>query len=335
MNFPFYKGDGIRQQQSLVNLPVSQRSHLLKPESYIVDPGLRDACNVSLLLGQPLLISGEPGIGKTQFAYSLAWELGLSPPLKFETKSTSVARDLFYTYDALRRFQDVQSGVNTDILNYISYQALGVAILRTRKPDQVRHILPSDYQHTNQTRSVVVIDEIDKAARDFPNDLLNELEHMYFRIPEMGNEKIESEPALYPIVIITSNSEKDLPDAFLRRCIYYNLPFPEAKILENIIVRHLGSYVADQDVFLKSALDLFYILRAPQSGLRKKPTTAELLSWILSLHSLGGNLLSTLNNRGTVFLTLSSLTKTAEDQTKAKQIIEKWIRERTISSTLG
>jgi MoxR-like ATPase len=111
MKFPFYKGDGFRSpNRSPQDLPFSRRSQLLKPEHYIADLGLRDACNVALLLGQPLLLTGEAGTGKTQFAYSLAWELGFEPPLKFETKSNSTARDLFYNYDALKRFQDAQSG---------------------------------------------------------------------------------------------------------------------------------------------------------------------------------------------------------------------------------
>src|SRR5689334_21607890 len=134
MNFPFYSGDGAQKRSDTpINLPLARRGQLLKPDKYLADPGLVDACNVALLLGQPLLLTGEPGCGKTLFAYSLAWELGLDEPLKFETKSTSNARDLFYTYDALKRFQVIQSGVlNTTALDYLIYNALGEAILRTR-----------------------------------------------------------------------------------------------------------------------------------------------------------------------------------------------------------
>src|SRR5438876_1120623 len=107
MNFPFYAGDGSRtHSERPTELPRSRRAQLMKPQNYLADAGLVDACNIALLLGQPLLLTGEPGTGKTQFAYSLAWQLRLEPLLKFETKSTSTARDLFYTYDALRRFQD-------------------------------------------------------------------------------------------------------------------------------------------------------------------------------------------------------------------------------------
>ncbi|MBN3883790.1 MAG: MoxR family ATPase [Nostoc sp. JL34] len=328
MKYPFYSGMANRQQSELpITLPVSPRSQLLKPENYIADSGLTDACNVALLLGQPLLITGEPGTGKTQLAYSLAWELGLEPPLKFETKSNTAARDLFYSYDALRRFQDVQSGnVSATTLDYIVYQALGLAILRSQHPDDVKHLLPSDIIHSHKSRSVVLIDEIDKAPRDFPNDLLNELELMYFRIPELGNEKIAAELNLQPIVIITSNSEKDLPDAFLRRCIYYNIPFPEGERLAEIVTNRLGINVGSSP-FLQAALSLFYRLRSPEVGLRKKPATSELLGWLIVLQKFTRESENPLMQREIVFATMSSLIKTAEDREKAKKFIEQWIQE--------
>ncbi len=330
MKFPFYKGDGSGSpNRSTQELPFSRRSQLLKPEQYIADRGLRDACNVALLLGQPLLLTGEAGTGKTQFAYSLAWELGFEPPLKFETKSNSTARDLFYTYDALKRFQDAQSGgVSLSPLDYITYQALGLAILRTKDPSEVAEFILPDWQFSGKTRSVVLIDEIDKAPRDFPNDLLNELDSdMYFRIPELRNEKIAVDPELQPILIITSNSEKDLPDAFLRRCVYYNVPFPERERLEEIVANRLGFHVGDRSPFLQPILDLFDRLRSPQSGLRKKPSTAELLSWLLTLQSLGYDRNSPLIPKEVLLQTLSSLVKTAEDQEIAKKIISQWIQK--------
>jgi MoxR-like ATPase len=328
MKFPFYSGIGNRQKSELpITLPVSPRSQLLQPENYIADAGLKDACNVALLLGQPLLLTGEPGTGKTQLAYSLAWELGLEQPLKFETKSTSIARDLFYTYDALKRFQDLQSGVKeTQFLDYITFQALGLAILRSRNPDEVEHLLPSEILHSEKARSVVLIDEIDKAPRDFSNDLLNELELMYFRIPELANEKIVGDPNLQPIVIITSNSEKDLPDAFLRRCIYYDIPFPELERLGEIVANRLGIN-AGSSPFLQAALSLFYRLRSHQIGLRKKPATSELLSWLIILQKFTQESENPLMQRDIVFGTLSSLIKTAEDREKAKKVVEQWIQE--------
>lgn len=326
MEFPFYSGAGLKKERDkLVQLPSPRQSWLMKPENYIADPGLVDACNVALLLGQPLLLTGEPGTGKTQFAYSLAWELGLAKPLKFETKSTSVANDLFYTFDTLKRFHDAQIGIAPEnILPYLTYNPLGVAILRTKDRNEIDKYIPSDFAHMGKTRSIVLIDEVDKAPRDFPNDILNELELMYFRIREMGNTKIEADPDLYPIIVVTSNSEKNLPDAFLRRCIYYNIPFPTRERLITIVSSHLQSIVDIQSKFLQDALDIFFALRSPSSGLRKPPATSELLTWLLALKQLT-TVKNPLEQPELATRTLSNLIKTAEDQNKAKEIVLQWI----------
>jgi MoxR-like ATPase len=315
-----------------VELPAPRRARFLKPERYLPDEGLVDAVNVALLMGQPLLLTGEPGTGKTQLAYRLAWELGYGDPLKFETKSTSRAQDLFYTYDALARFRDAQSGAGErDARAYLTYNALGEAVLLTRPPAAVAPYLPPGFAHPGPRRSVVLIDEVDKAPRDFPNDLLNELDELYFRIPELGNARVEAEPDLRPVVVITSNSEKDLPDPFLRRCIYYNIPFPERESgrLAEIVVNRLGVYAGHGGgTFLEDALDLFYALRAPAAGLRKKPATAELLGWMVTLQESADGADNPLRSGDDVVLkTLSTLVKTAEDQENAINVAKRWLEK--------
>ncbi len=327
--YPFYKGQGEKLSTEPVSLPGSRRAQMLNPENYIADPGLVDACNVALLLGQPLLLTGEPGTGKTEFAASLAWELSLDQALKFETKSSSTARDLFYIYDALKRFQDAQSQTaSSNALDYIFYQALGMAIIKTRKPAEMSKFLPAGFEYTQEARSVVLIDEIDKAPRDFPNDILNELERMYFRIPELGGVAIEADPELRPVVIITSNSEKDLPDAFLRRCVFYNIAFPDIDRLHKIVESRLGINVSSSNTFINDALELFSELRSPASGLRKNPATAELLDWITALKEISSGTENPLADSELALRTMSNLIKTADDQQKAFGIIQKWVQKR-------
>ena len=327
MNYPFYAGKGIQRNEGSDNLPAARRSDLVKPEKYLPDSGLIDAANVALMLGQPLLLTGEAGTGKTQFAYNLAWELKLDDPFKFETKSNSVARDLFYTYDALKRFQDVQSKLKPkSVLPYLTYQALGKAILRTRTWEENKDLIADDsLKPEKPVRSVVLIDEIDKAPRDFPNDILNEIENIYFRIPEMGNREVKAGHNLPPIVVITSNSEKDLPDAFLRRCVYYNIPFPDKERLRAIISNRLGAYIEGTSEFVDSALDLFFAFRDVQVGLRKNPSTAEMLGWMMVLKDIAPNAKNPLAEGDLALRTLSNLIKTTTDQEKARDVVQKWL----------
>ncbi len=329
MSFPYYQGEGNREDRGEpAKLPGSRHTQLLDPANYLADSGLRDACNVALLLNQPLLLTGEPGTGKTEFARSLAWELQLGDPLKFETKSSSTGQELFYSYDALKRFEAIQteSGAGK-VLDYLRYGPLGEAILRSREPGEIAQFLPEGFDHSAKTRSVVLIDEVDKAPRDFPNDILNELERRYFRIPELGNARIDADPELQPVVIITSNSEKDLPDAFLRRCIYYDVPFPDRERLDEIVSNRLGLQSAGTSEFMDQALDLFGRLRARAAQLRKPPATAELLGWMMSLQEIAGDQENPLANPELVRSTLSSLIKTKDDQARAPRVVEEWIKE--------
>lgn len=332
MKFPFYTGKPENRQPQPAELPLSRRAGHEDPAGYLPDPGLVDAVNVALLLGQPLLLTGEAGTGKTQLAYSLAWELGFDAPLKFETKSSSTSRELFYTYDTLGRFHAAQTGEGSqNSLDYLTYNALGLAILRANEKAAVAPWLPKDFKHDGPAqRSVMLIDEVDKAPRDFPNDILNEVEGMYFKIPELRNVKIAAEVSMRPILIITSNSEKHLPDAFLRRCIYYNIPFPDEKRLTQIVAARLGRFTGGSSQMLDDALDLFFTLRRRDSGLHKNPATAELLGWLLVLREMGereGSENPLRQSSERIASSLNTLVKTAEDQERARTVLEEWMRK--------
>jgi MoxR-like ATPase len=326
----FYLGRGQRQESHPEMNDIRRESddrrqnRYRRPEDYIAEPGLINAVNIALILDKPILLTGEPGTGKSQLAYSLAWELCFDLPLTFETKSTSTAKDLFYIFDTVGRFKSTE---DQNILKFLTYNALGKAILFSNEEAAVSKYLTPQMIHKKKRRSVVLIDEVDKAPRDFPNDILNELEYLQFSIPELGNELISVDEEYRPIVVITSNSEKDLPDAFLRRCVYYNLPFPDHDTLKNIVVRRLGEFSGSSSQLLASALDLFFRLRDRSSQLRKIPATAELLDWLLALRAPrngGGTDLT----QEVVEKTLSSLIKTADDQNRAKAVAERWYSSR-------
>jgi MoxR-like ATPase len=330
MGYPYYTGlPGIQPTGGADDLPATRRLEHDDPAGYLADPGLVDAVNVALLLGQPLLLTGEPGTGKTQLASSLAWQLALGEPLMYETKSTSTGHDLFYTYNTLGRFHAAQTGEGSRrAIDYITYNALGIAILRANPEEVVAPFLPADLIHGGRRRSVVLIDEVDKAPRDFPNDILNEVEGMYFRIPELGSVRIAADPEMRPILVITSNSEKNLPDAFLRRCIYYHIPFPDRERLAQIVEARLGRPGGRGERFLHDALEVFGRLREPASGLRKRPATAELLGWLVALRDLVPGVPNPLAERPElVFQTVSILVKTMDDYELAREILERWTKE--------
>lgn len=328
-NANWYTGSGA-QNAAAAELPASLLEHHADPAGYMADPGLADAVNVALHLGQPLLLTGQPGTGKTQLANSLAWELGFEPLLKFEAKSTSVARDLFYTYDTLGRFHASHTGQGTtDSLDYIRFNALGLAIMRANDPADVAHLLPDGTQHTGKRRSVVLIDEIDKAPRDFPNDLLNEVEGMYFRIPELGNATVTSVPGLRPILVLTSNSEKNLSEAFLRRCVFYDIPFPDRERLTHIVHSRLGETIINNRALLDDALDLFERLRDPASGLYKKPSTGELLAWLQILVTRCEGNPDYIRSDAMIEATLAALVKTADDRPRARELLQDWLKTKT------
>ncbi len=226
---------------------------------YSPSQGLKDAAQVAIDLGMPLLLTGAPGTGKTDLAHFLAYKRNESEALVFHTKSTSVYTDLFYQYDALGHFR---AGQGASIGTYITIQALGTAIQRAER---------------REGRSVVLVDEIDKAPRDLPNDILNEIENMEFQIKET-NASHKADPEFQPILVFTSNKEKDLPDAFLRRCVFFYIDFKDVPLDEIIRTRFKLDERPDAAVLAANALVHFKNIR--EIGLDKIPATAELIKWI-------------------------------------------------------
>ena len=229
---------------------------------YVTDEALRNAVNVAIALKKPLLVRGEPGTGKTMLAHSIAQGLG-KQLIVWNIKSTTKAQEGLYVYDTVQRLNDSRFGDKdvSDIKQYIKLGKLGQSFA---SPEQV----------------VLLIDEIDKADLEFPNDLLNELDEMSFHIPETD----ETVTAIHrPVVIITSNAEKELPDAFLRRCVFHFIEFPNPELMEEIVRVH---YPDVQSALLREAMKTFYLLRNIDE-FRKKPSTSELLDWLQCLNAGG------------------------------------------------
>lgn len=284
-DFQIYAGNGEQISSRNLELPPFEKSEDLDhPRHYVADDGLRNAVNVALALGQPLLVTGEPGTGKTQLAFGVAYELELPDkehpaPLVFSTKTTSTASDLFYRYDALAHFHAAQFKKDEQIsaAEYIKYEALGRAIQLAQREGDPNRGLSAELKGKKPTRSVVLIDEIDKAPRDLPNDVLSEIENMTFTVKETGRT-FTADPSFRPIVVLTSNSEKNLPDAFLRRCVFYHIAFPSGARLKEIVSRRIAPTPEFTDEKINNAISHFEEIRA--MGLTKPPATAEFLAWL-------------------------------------------------------
>ena len=240
-------------------------------QDYVASEELLASVNVAIALQKPLLIKGEPGTGKTMLAQAVANSLG-KKLIIWNIKSTTKAQDGLYMYDTIQRLYDGQFGVEgvDDIARYIKLGKLGEAF---ESDEQV----------------ILLIDEIDKADLEFPNDLLWELDQMEFYIHET---KRTVKAKHRPIVIITSNAEKELPDAFLRRCIFHYIDFPDEALMEEIIKTH---YPDVEENLMRGAMRVFYDIRA-QRDIRKKPSTSELIDWINALQ-IGGISADTLREK--------------------------------------
>ena len=232
---------------------------------YIADDVLLSDVNAAMALGRPLLVRGEPGTGKTMLAHAIAESLEM-PLMTWHVKSTTTAQEGRYHYDVVQRLNDSRfgdvDGIDVrDIRRYIKLGVLGRAF-------------------TAERPVVLLIDEIDKADVEFPNDLLRELDEMAFAIPEL-EETVRAERR--PVTIITSNAEKELPDAFLRRCVFHYIRFPEQERVRRIVQAHMPDL---EERLVNAAIVKFYEMRAV-GGLRKKPSTSELLDWLLVLARAG------------------------------------------------
>jgi MoxR-like ATPase len=233
--------------------------------SYITDPALEAAVNAAVALERPLLVKGEPGTGKTLLAGAIAEAMSHSL-IHWPVKSTTRAQDGLYVYDTVQRLYDARFGDGgpeavKDIRRYIKPGPLGRALA---SPERV----------------VLLIDEVDKADLEFPNDLLHELDRMRYVIPETGDEIVAVHR---PVVVITSNNEKELPDAFLRRCVFHFIDFPEPELMKRIVRVHHPDI---DDAIVDQAIAAFYDLRAVPR-VRKRPSTSELIDWIHMLKTMG------------------------------------------------
>lgn len=354
--------------------PTSDLNTPGHPAHYIADDGLVAAVNTAMLLNKPLLVTGNPGTGKSDLAERIAWELQIGPVLRFEAQSLSEASDLFYRFDLVGRMSEsrleadrlsiARSLNRADVpiepdsvlddpshaLHFIEMGPLGQAILRAMPDDagmqesqrelyqalKRRHCMDGTVI-PKQTKSVVLIDEIDKASRDFPNDLLNGIQRMEFRIRELDNLLVKApDPVGTPhaIVIITSNLERDLPGPFLRRCAFYHIPDPDIERMAEIVRARVFPDRNDLTgrslpALYRDLLEFFFKFREKHQGHHAyEPGTTELLEVSRTLQSFRVDENSTLKqNTALVSKTLSAFAKHREDFQRLQHYLNSYYRE--------
>ena len=306
--------------------PDSQNTDLIERRlyPYLPSPELVKAVNLAIYLQRPLLLRGEPGCGKTLLARAIAYEFGKRlrvknyPYFPWNIKSTTRGKEGLYIYDAVGRLRDAQL-VGTDAYKtYLKSEEIKQLFDRLQNPDAYIKWGALGYAFREEKyRPIVLIDEIDKADIDFPNDLLLELEEQCFQVTEIGEKITAKQP---PIVIITSNNEKELPDAFLRRCIFYYIEFPSYDNLIKIVNAHFPSSL-EMDL-VKVAVERFIDLRDKGTSRRdsKKASTSELLDWICWLKRYPSDeALKIINNLANNQSLLGALLKTKEDQERYQE----------------
>ncbi len=355
---PLYHGEGVQSRQAWADIRPVDPSPLTDPSKYVASPELAAAVNVALDLGMPLLVTGEPGCGKSELASSIAWELnfpilpdqqGLDAeqdpqPLRFTVKSDTHSSELFYRFDTLGRFHKKDDG-NSKPQEFITYEALGKAILYAQGREQVSKKLmrQADWEKLphQPCRAVVLIDEIDKAPREVPNDILNEIERLSFKIPELFEYfpdavAIGADNPYRPVIIITSNDERPLPKAFLRRCVYLHMqppPYRGAKysiegIVKNRLFQRFGPDIAaDKLRLMDEAISLYEHLRESKK-LDKPPSVAELLAWVYYLSRQQTEAGLAPGRQDVIFHSSArhALLKLQNDQKKGAELIQSWVR---------